>query len=597
MENKDFDQFIKKSLENLEGDAHLPMDWSLMENKLEADGFDHLVKDSMENLEGKNFVPMDWSLMEDKLEADGFDHLVKDSMENLEGNHFIPMDWSLMEDKLGLDPDVQNQTDTGLDQQVDDIYLDAVAYDHLKNLEAPYNEEHWKIMSARLDEEYAYRRKVFITKMMEAVVVLLLVWTAINYFPIEKIVPSTDYATIKDNSKSVNTNDLPETSAPQQLIADGADFSISSTAPSADFTESIPTTSDSKQVEENGNTNTTPTTVSTNTDGTSTQVPPTVFENVSATPALQQISSTLLQEDKTENTTEEDEKIWDEKNAIHTKKMLTLSDESIFNEIMLVDFSYLPSLQPTLLNMEELEENYSISKFFKKKKLRTHEIFFSMYASGDLNFVQSEFFNNSIGEKDLYQRDRYGYGGGFSLGFQLKRVLVETGASYNFVSYAQREESNIIGSVSRGFVKEKWEDAELNMVQIPLNIQYGFLMKNNWRLYTLTGVSLNMALQNNFSFQLEEKQPATASRSISAEDSPIANEAIAYKGILEGGNMRKNSYLTANLGFGLERKFTYRWSLFVQPIYRHYFLFDGIGPNKDHIHSGSVNFGAKVKIR
>ena len=50
-------------------------------------------------------------------------------------------------------------------------------------------------------------------------------------------------------------------------------------------------------------------------------------------------------------------------------------------------------------------------------------------------------------------------------------------------------------------------------------------------------------------------------------------------------------------GIGVERKFTYRWSLFLQPIYRRHFLIDGIGPNEDRIHSSSLRFGAKVKIR
>ncbi len=104
-----------------------------------------------------------------------------------------------------------------------------------------------------------------------------------------------------------------------------------------------------------------------------------------------------------------------------------------------------------------------------------------------------------------------------------------------------------------------------------------------------------MALRNNFNFQVEGK--TTATRAPITEQSTIANAAANYRGIFEGGNFRENSYLSANLGFGLERKFTYRWSLFVQPIYKHYILFEGIGPNQDRIHSGSIRFGAKVKIR
>ena len=251
----------------------------------------------------------------------------------------------------------------------------------------------------------------------------------------------------------------------------------------------------------------------------------------------------------------------------------------------------------SVLEMDEFSKgSFSLDQIIKKKKLRTHEVFFSMYGSSDINFVDSDFYNNNTREWDVYQRYRSGYGGGFALGFQLKRFLIETGISYNAVSYQQRKEARIIGSFARGYVEETWDDAELSMVQVPLNIQYSFLVKSKWRMYSLTGVSINMALQNNFNFQLED-QENTASRSISVNESEIASEALLYKGILEGGGLRENSYLTVNLGFGVERKFTYRWSLFLQPVYRRHFLIDGIGPNEDRIHSSSFRFGAKVKIR
>ncbi|HFC00413.1 MAG TPA: hypothetical protein ENJ53_06365, partial [Phaeodactylibacter sp.] len=176
MENKDFDQFIKKSLENLDGAAYVPMDWSLMDDKLGMDGLDDLMKESLGDLEGQEYAPMNWSLMADKLDAE-------------------------------IGADTHAELDTALSTQMEDIYLDAVAYDHLENLKPPYNKEHWKIMEARLDEEYAYRRKVMITKIMEAAIVLLLVWTAINFFPNKKNTVTPQPSPVANSQENVNNFD------------------------------------------------------------------------------------------------------------------------------------------------------------------------------------------------------------------------------------------------------------------------------------------------------------------------------------------------------------------------------------------------------
>ena len=153
----------------------------------------------------------------------------------------------------------------------------------------------------------------------------------------------------------------------------------------------------------------------------------------------------------------------------------------------------LESLVPKLITPEDSEFDL-LAGFEQKRKIRKTELSFSMYTSADYNFIQSDFYNPSIKDWDVYQRDRYGYSGGFSLGFQVKRLLIETGASYSYISYNQREESNIIGNFKDGYLEEQWDDAELDMVQIPLNIQYAFLMKNKWRLYSVSGASLNLSL-------------------------------------------------------------------------------------------------------
>ena len=590
MENKDFDQFIKKALENLDGEQYVPMDWSSMEDQLEAD-FDQTIQQSLENLDGATIIPMDWNKLSGKLdealgadaEVDPFDKVVQESLENLDGGNYVPMDWNAMDSRLDAETTADAIADNEVSPEVEDIYLDTVAYGHLKNMEPPYNQEHWEILSNRLDEEYAYRRKVMITKSLEAAVVLLLIWTAINFFQIKKT-PSTVQPVANTNLPTTqyqyNTNDQNDV----DVISD--DQSLENATTNSTNTDT-PTSTDSELLAEAETVESIFQNVIDDDSHYSHEdfynnTPPVASHRIEASPFLSEAASVSL--------------VQKEKSKYHSSILEEgyESDHTLLEEKLKVQISPLKSILPSLLASEDLEENdYSLIPDIFKRKFHKYDVFFSMFSSMNFDYVESNFYNDDIRAYDVFQRDRFGYGGGFALGFQLNRFLVETGLSYNYISYRQREEAIVTGSVAKGFVEHQWEDAELNMVQVPLNIQYSFLLGKRWRMYSLTGVSLNVAVTNNYNFQVEGDETATRA----PIESEIAEEAAAYQGLFEGGNLYQNSYITANIGLGIERKLTYRWSVFLQPMYRHYFLFDGLGPNQDRIYSGSVNFGAKFKIR
>ncbi len=562
MENKNFDQFIKQSLGNLDGADHVPMDWSSLEGKIDAD--------------------IDLNA---DVEANSFDQSIEQSLGNLDGHQYAPMDWSLMENKLDAE---LGTPDSEFDPQLEDIYLDGVAYEHLNDLETPYNKDHWEIMSARLDEEYAYRRKVIITKALEAIVVLLLVWTAINQ-PIKKLKESSSplpIATIPTSPNNTNNLNeaaiLPQSTSSENLLADNT---LTADAVSNSKNKTKNNSEHSSIIEESNIV----------TEGISSE---TINSN-NLIPSTNSTSISYLKNQKIALVESENrEEIIPLTQLSSSNNLLKENKESTRNHSIINGITPLASLVPELLSLDNPESDL-LAGLKNKQKVRKTELSFSMFSSVDYNFIQSDFFNTSIKDWDVYQRDRNGYSGGFSIGFQVKRFLIETGASYSYISYNQREESNIIGNFTDGYLEEQWADAELDMVQIPLNIQYAFLMKNKWRMYSLTGISLNTAVKNNFNFQIEEQTESSRSP---IENSKIATESASYKGLFEGGSLRNSSYLAANLGLGIERKFTYRWSLYLQPVYRHYFTFesvglDGFGPQNDRIHSGSILFGAKVKIR
>ncbi|NRB64171.1 MAG: hypothetical protein HRU40_14295, partial [Saprospiraceae bacterium] len=192
--------------------------------------------------------------------------------------------------------------------------------------------------------------------------------------------------------------------------------------------------------------------------------------------------------------------------------------------------------------------------------------------------------------------DRYtlGYGGGVNLGFEMGRLEVGSGFGYTAVRYEPIPLLVTRGFFNSGYTAEKFDFVELNVLSLPVYVQYSVFMDDRWRAYTNAGASLQVAYETNFYGVFPQDLPTGFARP-RREESSFANRY----GWFEGGSFRDNSFVTLNLGFGLERIFSKRTSLFIQPTYAHnlgYFS-AGMGPTRDRIHSMSVYSGVRVRFR
>lgn len=77
----------------------------------------------------------------------------------------------------------------------------------------------------------------------------------------------------------------------------------------------------------------------------------------------------------------------------------------------------------------------------------------------------------------------------------------------------------------------------------------------------------------------------------------IRQEKEFPEGLFDGGSLRDNYYLTANLGLGAERFLSSKWSIFLQPNYQHYLMSEGIGVNKDKFYTFSIYLGTKFSLK
>ena len=193
--------------------------------------------------------------------------------------------------------------------------------------------------------------------------------------------------------------------------------------------------------------------------------------------------------------------------------------------------------------------------------------------------------------------DQYtlGYGGGILLGLEYGRLEVGSGFVYSAKQYTPLPVIFIKGNVQKGFVGEKLQRVQLNLINLPVYVRYDVVKKDKWRAYLTGGASLQLAMEANYfiSPPITLPPPATQTPVIESEIRNLTNG-----GLLEGGPFKENSYVTANLGFGVERFVSGRWSVFTQPTYHQsigYFS-NGLGPNRDRIHTLSLWTGIRVRL-
>lgn len=227
-----------------------------------------------------------------------------------------------------------------------------------------------------------------------------------------------------------------------------------------------------------------------------------------------------------------------------------------------------------------------------------------MFGSADYNHILVPASSEKRLTESL-ERAAIGYGGGLSLSADFGRLEVETGAIYA-ARYYPVGIVYVRGSLLSGLRGDELRTTELNMLSVPLHIRYDYWQRNKWRAYVLGGGSVQVAFQTNyytaeapqFDFLPAMPPPVTDGPGGESEIDRIRRNG---QGWFEGGNFKDNAYLTLNFGFGAERYFSERWSLFVQPVYQHsvhYFKnVDGLGPNNDRINSLSVLIGTRVRLK
>lgn len=220
----------------------------------------------------------------------------------------------------------------------------------------------------------------------------------------------------------------------------------------------------------------------------------------------------------------------------------------------------------------------------------------SVFTGSDFNQIVTPF--DPIYAEEGTTQWNAGYGGGVALGVTFKNWELETGAIYASNQYEPRPIFDITGSLTSGYVSSTLTDIQLDVVKIPLNFRFNVNLWEKWKIYALSGATINMVMLADFNTR---DVPLGTKSFLTPTSTAFSTSSLALKdfggGLLEGGSFDRNSYFTANLGFGVERTLNERVSVFAQPTYQRQIFTSGIGPNQDRFNAVSLFLGLRTSIR
>lgn len=552
---------------------------------------DEVIKAKLENLEA-GYDSNSWDMLAHRMDFEAqqaVDDFFKTRLEGI-GTSIPPSSWDAFEKVLDA-----NETAEAIEAEAQ---LDSIAYDKLHNLQVPYEDHHWALMARRLEEEFSIRHQLYRFKVAEMAVMALLLLTVIRFMPLmEKWLQSDPSSELLTETRQQQTAPSVETIAPisTQLNALKENNNIEGTT-SAD-TETRhhllkPTKSGHALI-----------------PSVSSVDPANVLKDhsLASNDGFQRsiskwtglpINILPTKEIKPQPAPSESVARVEEITGRKIKQQQFLAKKKQ------ADLDVVATLPIEKVNSNFAWEIPTIQAKPPKKK---SDLRFSIFTTTDINYVttppdQISVFGEPV--KTGYNETlASGYGGGVNVSWKRNRWEYQTGGIYSFKRYIPNTPIFIFETLNF-YIKEDFNGIQLDIFQVPLNALYHFKNKGKWRFYASAGVSAHFVTSTIYEFDVEkealnanEENNGSNRGSSPDETKSIKQQKDFPNGLLDGGNLQKNFYMSANIGLGAEYYLSPKWTIFFQPNYQHFMMSGGIGTNKDKIYTTSLQLGTKFNLK
>lgn len=599
MENRSLDNIIKSSLENFEVEV-TPQEWAFMEDMLNAEEvtpIDEAAKSELQNME----VPFDataWLAMEgalNNLELEGIDEVAKSALEDFE-TPYNPDDWSVMEQKIEMElPDVVDDLAktalgdysvpfvplhwTMMDNQLDDLGFpheaDEAAKAALQQYESALPSD-WSAMEVSLNEDEEVRRQLILTKSIELVLFIFAIWTIGNFLPFNHkssnaLVPPTE---IIEQENASTTTPIANYNSESDLI-ETSEMSVISI-------ENLGVQSNSSQG-------------ASSTIETSNVNLPKINSVDKTSEAI--INNPVKEIIKQVKGTKSDNVNSVEESVLTTKPLATISAEDLV--------TYGKDKKGPSFTLDkpksELKNALTVASFVEKK---TPELVFNTpersISSVSPKYVASPFHikaSVSTQHANFIEDDRIQTAMGLATNLGVDyaisdRLEVSTGFVYNNKNYAYNDFEPFMNTNDPKVVHFS-RNVKLDILQIPLRLNFNFKKNKKTRLYAVTGVTPGLIIKED----TENTNALLLSGSIEGSfrgDSGDDAMFTAGTGDSNSDKISARTFATADLGLGLEYKASSRFSFFIEPLFQR--SLGRIGNDDEKYKNYSLALGSRVAL-
>ncbi len=458
-----------------------------------------------------------------------FDKRLKASLDNLEVP-YDPASWKALEQRLNA-PFAEEHP-----APVDGV--DKAVFRALDRLEASYQPAHWEMLAGRLNQAARVRRRLWIMKLSEAAIFLLLLANLNGFLHVTTTprvplpqTPASRRLQAETPSKHPGNNGLAGTGRDGSGMAfanDGqtqSDYALRTSAQipggSNDFT------SDPLHF------------LSENTQGGSLVA--TVLLNPTETPTPEHWAS-------------------------------------------LPDIVKLPILLGNPLESSETRAFAApVAQIISPKQ---HRFYAATFASYDWNHVSSTDY--------VHRAD--GYGGGMAIGYRIGKWGVEAGLAYSRKQYEPKREEEIYkGNTQNGYYGSYAKTVDADIVSLPVKATRQVGRFGQLTAHATGGVTTNFVVDKSYQYA-STYYPGAAPPDPNFSPGQQPQLRQKGRGLLENGSLNGNVYVSADAGVRLEHPVGRHFVAFVEPVYRHTIGGKGIGPSPAKISTFSVQAGVLATL-
>lgn len=552
MENKSFDDIIKNKLDQFSSEIDSNA-WELFQDSQLDASFDEELKEKISEYSISG-VPTDFDSFAEEIPV-GFDALIGAKLAGLDLD--ASPDWENFEKIL--------DSDEAFDKEVADT---------VEGYQVSAGDSQWPKLAEHLEKVEKRRRRIIITKFIEAAVFLLFILTIMQLYPIQDMVSKSVFRTVGV------TNDLNSGIAAANVKEEQNDKDIVSLDEIVNIV--------SLAIENIG----------------SREIPPVALRKnreISYRPRFVKNTLPVISVKEIETHTE-GRIAYQDDHVRNLKHDLESLEHSGFNEDYLLATLDIKNVDVSDRQFDYL--NTDISSLVKKD-----QFWFNVYGSPELNLLHtpydksyspSRFIVNEEGEQEAYSHMSHGYSVGASISKETANIELGGGIEYSSLNYSPKQIKEITGKATTGFKTTILKEIIFGIVEIPLNLKYNIFRKKGWQVYGTNGISAGVVAFADYDIDETFSKPLAsveiAGKSSITTESTFVDRKDFDSGFFRSGNFLKNAFSTVNVGVGVSKEISDQISFYVQPTYYHNLSQGGLGPNNDVHHRLSLQIGTKVRI-